>query len=82
MHLKYDPIEDTEEYKLIEYELELKLAPYIEQYKAESQKAFEEVGVYPGIAHRVYEKKKQILLQDYNIKWKTPVEMNPGVNID
>lgn len=80
--LKYDPVEDTEEYKMIENELEEKLTPYIEELKAESERVQEEFGIYPPISHRVFAIKRRILLEDYGIIWKSPVEMNPDANID
>ena len=35
-----------------------------------------------GFCHRIWSTKKRILKEKYNIDWKTPAEMNPGVMFD
>ena len=35
-----------------------------------------------GFCHTVWTCKKQILMEDYGIDWKTPEELNPGCLFD
>ena len=67
-----DDIEQTEEYKKIEKELNEKLDIW-----AEENKVF---GL--GSCHRFWAKKKEILKTEYNIEWKSPQELNPTVFFD
>ena len=68
--MKRDPIEETKEYKEIEKELE-------EKIKAEIGE-----GGYMGFCHLYWGTKKIILKRDYNIDWKSPAELNPGILFD
>ena len=72
--IKYDPIEDTEEYKNIVDELEKKI---------ETRIAFENVPIGAlGTCHIYWRLKKEILKSDYNIDWNSPAELNPYVRFD
>ena len=39
-------------------------------------------GEYLGYCHEFWRVKKQILLEEYGIDWKTPAERYPGVIFD
>ena len=39
-------------------------------------------GGYLGYCHEFWRVKKQILLEEYGIDWKTPAERYPGVMFD
>ncbi len=65
-----DPVEYTEEYKKIEKELE----QLIEERLGS--------GGYLGFCHGYWMVKKRILKEKYNIDWKSPAELNPGVLFD
>ena len=66
--LLYDPIEDTVEYQNIRDELESELF-----------KLMQNVDVKMGRSYKYWSLKKRILKQKYNIDWKSPPEMNPGI---
>ena len=66
--LLYDPIEDTVEYQNIRDELESELF-----------KLMQNVDVKMGRNYKYWSLKKRILKQKYNIDWKSPPEMNPGI---
>ena len=66
--LLYDPVEDTVEYKNIRDELESELF-----------KLMQNVDVKMGRNYKYWSLKKRILKQKYNIDWKSPPEMNPGI---
>lgn len=66
--LLYDPVEDTVEYKNIQDELESELF-----------KLMQNVDVKMGRSYKYWSLKKRILKQKYNIDWKSPPEMNPGI---
>lgn len=74
MDIKYDPVEDTEEYKNIADELEKKI---------ETRMAFEDIptGGF-GTCHIYWKYKKEILKNDYNIGWESPAELNLDVIFD
>lgn len=68
--LKYDPVEDTPEYKAIE-----------EQVEREIQ---EELGDEPqvlGFCHRYWSVKRAVLAR-HGIEWRSPAAMNPRVMFD
>lgn len=71
--LKYDPIEDKEEYKEI-----------FKNIDDEIEKLLKEKGVEHGLGyvHIFDELKKSILKEKYGIEWKTISEMNPDIEID
>lgn len=72
--IKYDPIEDTEEYKNIVDELEKKI---------ETCMAFENIPIGGfGTCHIYWSYKKEILKNDYNIDWMSPAELNPTIMFD
>ena len=66
--LLYDPVEDTVEYQNIRDELESELF-----------KLMQNVDVKMGRSYKYWSLKKRILKQKYNIDWKSPPEMNPGI---
>ena len=66
--LVYDPVEDTVEYQNIRDELESELF-----------KLMQNVDVKMGRSYKYWSLKKRILKQKYNIDWKSPPEMNPGI---
>ena len=66
--LLYDPVEDTVEYQNIRDELESELF-----------KLMQNVDVKMGRNYKYWSLKKRILKQKYNIDWKSPPEMNPGI---
>ncbi len=68
--LKHDPIEDTPEYKAIEKELEEKILAKIGENRG------------MGYCHLYWATKRDILLSDYGIVWKSPAIMNPGIRFD
>lgn len=64
-----------------------KMIPRYRQAFAEADaKTREAVGDNPrhelGFCFVFWDKKKEILLRDYNIDWKTPAELNPNVIYD
>ncbi|MBQ7914144.1 MAG: hypothetical protein IJ322_01360 [Clostridia bacterium] len=67
---KYDPVEDTEQYQAIKDELEAKI--------------FSKMGgqINRGNAHLYVLYKKEILLADYGIEWKSPQELNPQIRFN
>ena len=67
---KYDPVEDTPEFKAIEAELHAKI---IEKMGGEMNR---------GNAHMYVKLKKEILKSDYNIDWKSPQELNPKIKFN
>ena len=66
--LLYDPVEDTVEYQNIRDELESELF-----------KLMQNVDVKMGRSYKYWSLKQRILKQKYNIDWKSPPEMNPGI---
>lgn len=72
--IKYDPIEDTEEYKNIVDELEKKI---------ETRMTIENIPIGGfGTCHIYWKYKKEILKNDYNIDWESPAELNLDVIFD
>lgn len=67
---KYDPVEDTPEYKAIQDELHAKI---LEKMGGEMNR---------GNAHMYTQLKKEILKSDYNINWKSPQELNPRIKFN
>lgn len=73
--MKIDEIENKQEYKKIQEELnkkikiKLQLSGYDDQNKV-------------GFCHKYWETKKQILKNDYNIDWKSPQELNLEIIFD
>ena len=67
---KYDPVEDTPEYLAIKDELEEKI---IERMGGEMTR---------GNAHLYTTFKKEILMKDYGIDWKSPQELNPRIKFN
>ena len=70
MALKQDPIEQTDEYKAIQAELEEKIVA----------KIGENFGM--GYCHLYWAAKKEILKDDYGMEWKSPSRLNPDVRFD
>lgn len=85
--LKYDPIEDTEEYKAVVTEVDEKAKKKVEEViqklvdecDDDSMKDF--IRNAPTSHRFVYEKKK-ILKEEYGIEWKSHIEMNPDIIFD
>lgn len=85
--LKYDPIEDTEEYKSIVEEVDKKARKIVAE---EVQKRvdeckdefFKEFIKYMPTSHRFFYEKKIILKEEYGIEWKSVIEMNPDIIFD
>ena len=73
-HLKYDPIEDTDEYIKVECEV----------YREAKRIVYEKLNDSEIHVHYVamMSEKRRILKEKYDIEWKSPIQMNPGVNID
>lgn len=69
--IRHDPIEDDARYKHIFQEVDAEID---ERYPAETYLL--------GACHGIWREKKRILKERYGIDWKTPDEMNPGVNFD
>jgi hypothetical protein len=68
--LKQDPIQLTDEYKLIEPELEAKIVARIGEKS------------HMGYCHLYWKAKQEILKEDYGIDWQSPSELNPGIMFD
>lgn len=69
--MKFDPIENTYEYKIIEKELE----ELIQKKIGSERRRF-------GYCHLYWATKKKILKEKYGIDWKSPAELNPRVKFD
>ncbi|MBQ3066420.1 MAG: hypothetical protein IJD18_00170 [Clostridia bacterium] len=67
---RYDPVEDTAEYKAIEEELHAKILQELG-----GQLTRGNAQMYPQI-------KKEILKRDYGIDWKSPQELNPRIRFN
>ena len=67
---KYDLVEDTQQYQAIKDELEAKILS-----KMGGQ-------INRGNAHLYVLYKKEILLADYGIEWKSPQELNPQIKFN
>lgn len=64
---KYDPVEDSEEYRRIEGELHEKI---VAEMGGELNR---------GNAYLYVRLKKEILRRDYGIEWRSPQELNPHI---
>ncbi len=73
--MKIDKIENTEEYKQIEKELNKKIELELELKGYKNKQAL-------GFCHIYWELKKEILKTDYNIDWKSPQDLNPEIIFD
>lgn len=73
-NVKYDPIEDTKEYKDIVKELEEKIALQLLVLKVPHGDI--------GTCHIYWNIKKHILNKDYGIDWKSPAELNSDIIFD
>jgi ABC-type Zn uptake system ZnuABC Zn-binding protein ZnuA len=69
--MKRDPVENTEEYLAILPELETKIEAALKGVKRGR-----------GFAFQHWRVKKEILLRDYGIEWKSPRELNPRIRFD
>jgi hypothetical protein len=69
-HLNKDPVELSDEYKLIETELEAKIVARIGERSG------------MGYCHLYWKAKREILKKDYGIDWQSPRDLNPGVLFD
>ena len=72
--MNFDEIENTKEYKKIEKELNKKIETKLKL------EGYNKRGL--GFCHIYWHLKKQILKSDYNIDWKSPDELNPGITFD
>ena len=70
---KRDPIDDDPEYEEL-----LKQADEIVKRKLEHHP----MRGGPGFCHVVWDTKKQVLKDEYEIEWRTPSEMNPDIIFD
>lgn len=73
--MQIDKVENTEEYKRIENELNEKI-----KIKLELNGYINENTI--GFCHTYWALKKQILKSDYNIDWKSPAELNSEMIFD
>ena len=73
--MKFDEIENKEEYKQIEEELHKKIKNKLELNGYDNEKEL-------GFCHIYWGFKKEILKTDYNIDWKSPQELNPEIIFD
>ena len=71
--LKHDPIEDKEEYREIFQNVNKAVAEVLEKKNIKRNL---------GYIHIFDRYKKEVLLRQYGIDWKTTQEMNPGIRID
>lgn len=69
--MRFDPGENTYEYKIIEKELE----ELIQKKIGSKRRRF-------GYCHLYWATKKKILKEKYGIDWKSPAELNPRVKFD
>lgn len=46
------------------------------------EEEFKNVSQEMGLCYIIWARKKQLLKELYNIDWKTPGELNPGINFD
>ena len=69
--LKYDPVENTPEYKAIEELVEQEI----------QQELGDEPQEYMGFCHRYWAVKRNVLAR-HGIKWRSPAAMNPHVLFD
>lgn len=67
--LKYDPVEESDEYASVELEIERKIRTEIGECR------------YMGYCHKYWSTKKK-MLKEYGIIWKSPAELNPSVIFD
>lgn len=70
-HLKKDPVEYTWEWENIYYDMEARL-----------EERFANAPRHLGFCFHYWSVKKEMLEEDYNIKWHTPSQMNPHVMFD
>ena len=69
-----DEVENTDEYKQIEEELDERIRLQIKAM-GYNENMF-------GICHLYWEIKKEILELEYGIDWKSPEELNPDIIFD
>lgn len=67
----YDPIEETEEYKAVQPQLNALLEELLSDHPGKK---------LPGFCYVEWELKKGLLREKFGIEWNTPGEMNPGRN--
>lgn len=46
------------------------------------EEEFKAVSNQIGLCHKIWARKKQLLKEMYNIDWKSPADLNPGINFD
>lgn len=71
--LYYDPLEDTPQYQKISRTVDLLIAL--------NRKARKSKGRF-GSCHYIWNLRKKILRECYDIEWHTPDELNPSCNFD
>jgi hypothetical protein len=69
--VKRDPIEQTDEYKTIEKELEAKIA---DELKGVTRTR--------GYNRKYWRVKSEILKNEYSMEWKSPAVLNPRIKFD
>ena len=87
IELKYDPMEDTEEYKSVVVEVDKKARKRVEEVIQKSVDECDDESMKDFIrhaptAHRFAYEKKKILKEEYGIEWKSHIEMNPEIIFD
>lgn len=73
MDIKIDPIEKTDEYVKIKDEVEKEMEIYIKENNLKGKM---------GACHYIWDFKKKLLREKYNIDWHSPKELNPEVIFD
>lgn len=68
---KRDPIEDDPKFKEI-----------LAKAEAEAEEELKDERRGMGFCHLFWHTKKRILKEKYNVKWKSPADLNPHVMFD
>ena len=71
IEILHDPVEETKEYLAIKDQLESELL-----------KIMADCPYRMGRCHIYWGHKKRLLKEKYNIDWKSPDDMNPGIMFD
>ena len=71
-----DPVEQTADYRAIIAEAENTIKSEL------SRRGFPTKAEFVGWCHIYWGIKKEVLLRDYGIVWKSPAELNPQVRYD
>ena len=71
LSIERDPVEDTEEFKKVEKEVDAQAEEMAKAYKG-----------MLGYCHKFWYAKKKILKEKYGIDWHTPAEICPWIHYD